>query len=105
MSLKKSWGTLKGIKVHLNVKLDCTPKFMKARPVSFAVKSKVEAELERLQKEGIITKTDYMYSDFATPIVAVPSPKLHLYTLRNGLVNQWKEFMWILQDHSWVECT
>jgi hypothetical protein len=40
-------GTLKGHKVHIAVEPDARPKFSKARPVPFAYKAKVEAELKR----------------------------------------------------------
>ena len=47
----------------------CKPKFIKARPVPYSLKEKVEAELKKLEKEGIITKVTN--SEWATPIVPV----------------------------------
>ncbi|MCG8113098.1 MAG: RNase H-like domain-containing protein [Candidatus Thiodiazotropha taylori] len=63
-------GIVKGIKATLTMKENAQPKFCKARPVPYALKEKVEKELERLEKEGIIQKVDH--SDWATPIVPVP---------------------------------
>lgn len=53
----------------LSVKPDSVPKFVKARPIPFAMRSKVEAELDKLEKDGIISKVDF--SDWASPIVPV----------------------------------
>ena len=44
--------------------------FFRARPLSFWAKSKVEAELDRLQREGIIKLVEF--SEWASPIVPVP---------------------------------
>ena len=46
-----------------------TPKFCKARPVPYALRGKVETELERLTKEGIIEPVQF--ADWAVPIVPV----------------------------------
>ena len=54
----------------LILKENVQPNFCKARPVHYALKEKVEKELERLENEGIIQKVDH--SDLATLIVAVP---------------------------------
>ncbi|XP_062606687.1 uncharacterized protein K02A2.6-like [Saccostrea cucullata] len=62
-------GTVKGIEATLNLKPDAKPKFCKARSVPYALKPKVEAELDKLVRDGIITKVDY--SEWATPIVPV----------------------------------
>ncbi|KAF2881008.1 hypothetical protein ILUMI_25156 [Ignelater luminosus] len=51
---------------YLNV---ATPKFFKPRAVPFALKEKVEKELDRLVKEGVLTPVDY--SPRETPIVPV----------------------------------
>ena len=61
---------VKSMKSTLTLKDNAQPKFCKARQVPYAIKPKVEQELERLEKEGIIEKEDH--SDWATPIVAVP---------------------------------
>ena len=60
-------GKIKGMKATLTLKENAQAKFCKARPVPYALKEKVEQELE---KEGIIQKVDH--SDWATPIVPVP---------------------------------
>ena len=63
-------GSVKGMKASLTLKENAQPKFCKARPIPYALKERVEKELERLESEGIIQKVDH--SDWATPIVAVP---------------------------------
>jgi hypothetical protein len=60
-------GKVQGIKATLTIQEGCQPKFCKARPVPYALKPKIEAELERLQAEGIISPVDY--SEWASPIV------------------------------------
>ncbi|KAK6171969.1 hypothetical protein SNE40_018385 [Patella caerulea] len=62
-------GTVKGIKAKLTLKEGSTPVFCKARTVAFALKPKVDAELDRLEAEGTITKVSH--SNWATPIVPV----------------------------------
>ena len=44
--------------------------FCKARPVPYALKPKVEEEIENLENMGILQKVET--SEWATPIVAVP---------------------------------
>ena len=63
-------GKVKGMKASLTLKENAQPKFCKARPVPYALKERVEKELDRLESEGITQKVDH--SDWATPIVAVP---------------------------------
>jgi len=62
-------GTLKKITGKLYLKPDVKPVFCKARSLPYAMKSKVEAELQRLQTDGIIEPVSW--SDWATPIVPV----------------------------------
>ena len=57
-------------KAKLHSKPHSSPRFMKARPVPFAVRPKVEAELERLEKDGVLEKVTY--SEWGSPIVVVP---------------------------------
>ena len=62
-------GMLKGIEAKISADPGATPKFLKARPVPYALKAKVEQELERLQKEGIMSAVDF--TEWAAPIVSV----------------------------------
>ena len=64
-----SMGTWKHGKVKLAVDRNAKPRFLKARNVPYALQRAVEVELERLEKEGIISPVSY--SDWAAPIVPV----------------------------------
>lgn len=63
-------GTLKGIEARIKVPETANPKFCKARPVPYAIKPKVDAELDRLVKAGVLEKVET--SDWATPILPIP---------------------------------
>ena len=62
-------GTLKGTEAKIYVDPGAAPKYMKARPVPYALKAKVEQELDRLQSEGIISPVEF--TEWAAPIVPV----------------------------------
>lgn len=62
-------GTLKGVEAKIFVPSDTQPRFYKPRPVPYAIKHRVEEELDRLQKNGVITPVQF--SDWAAPIVPV----------------------------------
>ncbi|XP_042372461.1 uncharacterized protein K02A2.6-like [Plectropomus leopardus] len=62
-------GTLKDVTVKLHVDPEATPRFCKPRSVPYAMKGKVEEELERLQRLGIIEPVQF--SRWAAPIVPV----------------------------------
>lgn len=66
---KSGLGKLIGHEAKLQVDPGAQPRFCKARTIPYAMKRKVEAELERLQKEGIIQPVQY--ADWAAPIVPV----------------------------------
>jgi hypothetical protein len=53
---KQGLGTIKGINAKLEVMNDAHPKFCKARPVPYVLKSAVDEEYDRLEREGIIEK-------------------------------------------------
>ena len=65
----KDLGTLQGTKAKIHVDPTATPIFHKARPVPYALREKIEQELERLEKAGTIEPVQY--SEWATPIVPV----------------------------------
>ena len=62
-------GTLEGYKAQILVDPKSQPRFCKARSVPYALRSKVEEELQRLQKEGVIEPIQF--ADWAAPIVPV----------------------------------
>ena len=62
-------GRLEGQKVHVSVKEEAQPRFSKARQVPFALKAKVESELQRLESTGVLEKVTF--SRWASPIVPV----------------------------------
>ncbi|CAG2223037.1 unnamed protein product [Mytilus edulis] len=65
---KDELGTVKGMKAKIYDE-SAVPKYFKARPLPYALKDKVEMELERLEKEGQIQQVEF--SDWAAPIVPV----------------------------------
>jgi len=65
----KEIGTYRAGKARLHLKEGARPVFCKARPVAYALRPKIEAELERLESTGVIKRVDY--SEWATPIVPV----------------------------------
>lgn len=62
-------GEIKEYQAVFKLKEDAVPVFLKPRPVPFALKAQVEAEIDRLEKEGILEKVTY--SKWGTPIVPV----------------------------------
>jgi transposase InsO family protein len=65
-----NYDGLTNFKAHIRVKPDAKPVFLKARRVPYALKDMVEAELDKLEKNKVIVKTDY--SEWASPVVVVP---------------------------------
>ncbi|XP_014834021.1 PREDICTED: uncharacterized protein K02A2.6-like [Poecilia mexicana] len=66
---EKGIGKLKHIKAKIELDKDANPRFHKARPVPYALRPKIDAELQNLEASGILSKVDW--SDWATPIVPV----------------------------------
>ncbi|KAG6464303.1 hypothetical protein O3G_MSEX014427 [Manduca sexta] len=62
-------GTFKKCKIKLQLKPGSQPIFFKARPVAFALKDKIDTELDRLTELGILKPVEH--SDYASPIVPV----------------------------------
>ena len=62
-------GRLEGFKAKIYMPENAQPHFFKSCRVQYYLKDKVDAELERLQKEGIITPVKF--SEWAAPIVPV----------------------------------
>uniref|UniRef100_A0A8C2AUS2 CCHC-type domain-containing protein n=1 Tax=Cyprinus carpio TaxID=7962 RepID=A0A8C2AUS2_CYPCA len=66
---KQELGSMEGINVKLTVEPECQPKFLKARPLPYALKPKVEASLNELVKNDVLEPVSV--SKWATPIVPV----------------------------------
>ncbi len=64
--------SLRAHKAKLSVTKEAKTRFYRPRPMPYALKPRVEEELNRLEQAGVITKVDYMYSEWAAPIVTVP---------------------------------
>lgn len=64
-----SIGEIKNYECKLELKPDARPVFCRPRIVPFALKGRVEEEIDRLEKDGIIEKCSI--SDWATPVVPV----------------------------------
>ena len=62
-------GCIKATSAKFAVDQDATPRFLKARPVPYALRDKVNEELKRLEEHGIIERVQH--SDWAAPIVPV----------------------------------
>ena len=69
---KDELGTIEGVKAKLFVKPDSKPKFVKPRPVPYALKGSIEQELDRFESMGVIEKV--LYSECEAPIVPVVKP-------------------------------
>ena len=65
-------GTVKNVTANLELKEDAVPKFMAPRQIPFALKTQVEQEILRLEKEGNWQKVKYC--KWATPLVPVAKP-------------------------------
>ena len=61
---------VKGKLAHLVLKKDAVPKFLLARTVPIAIKKQVDAEIEKMVKQGYWTPVSQ--SKWATPLVPVP---------------------------------
>ena len=62
-------GKMKHVKAKIVLKNAAVPKFYKARPIAYALEPKIEAEVERLVRDGVLSPVSF--SDWATPVVPV----------------------------------
>nr|XP_055071051.1 uncharacterized protein K02A2.6-like [Misgurnus anguillicaudatus] len=65
----KQLGEMKSIKAKITLKPEHKPKFCQPRVVPYALRPKVEEELNRLTEIGVLSPVQY--SEWATPIVPV----------------------------------
>ena len=62
-------GTMKGVKAHVHLQEGDEPVFCKPRPVPYAIRDCIEAELEHLVKDGQLEPVKV--SGWASPIVPI----------------------------------
>lgn len=62
-------GKINNFQAAFKLKEGAVPIFLKSRPVPFALKDQVEAEIDRLEEAGILEKLTY--SQWGTPVVPV----------------------------------
>ena len=65
-------GTITRVVAHLKLKENAKPQFFKPRLVPIALKEKIAAKLERLERIGVLEKVEF--SEWAIPIVPVFKP-------------------------------
>ena len=56
---KDDLGLVQGVTAKLHIDPQVTPKFHKARPVPYALRSKIELELKWLEENGIIERVEF----------------------------------------------
>lgn len=66
---REELGMIKGTTAKIHVDPEVRPQFCKPRPVPFSLRKKVEDELVRLERDGIIRPRQF--SEWAAPIVPV----------------------------------
>ena len=66
---KEEMGHIKGVQAKFNIKPGSTPRFYHARSVPYALKTKVEQELDRLEQQDVLEHVEF--SNWAAPIVPV----------------------------------
>ena len=66
---KDELGKISGTKAKLYMKPDAKPKFCRARQVPFAIREKVEQEIDRQVEEEILEPVKF--SEWATPVVPI----------------------------------
>ncbi|XP_065087106.1 uncharacterized protein K02A2.6-like [Ochlerotatus camptorhynchus] len=67
--LEDSIGKISRVQANLPLKNDARPVFLKARKIPLNLQKVVEAELDKLEAEGVLIKVNH--SNWATPIVPV----------------------------------
>ena len=66
---KDDLGCVEGIRAKIIVDPNEPPKFHRARTVPFAIREKIEKELDRLESQGVIESV--RFSEWAAPIVPI----------------------------------
>ena len=71
-------GTLKGFTATIRMDPAAQPRFCKPRAVPYALKEKVEKELDRLLKQGVIEKINFSALNTTGPTVQFAEKELSM---------------------------
>ena len=66
---KAELGMLKDVKVKINVEINHSSWFCKARSVPYSMKEKVDTQLDKMIEQGVLIPVQY--SDYTSPIISV----------------------------------
>ncbi len=66
---KEELGTLRGLQAKIHISPEAVPRFFRPRSVPYAMRTKVDDELNSLQKEHVIRPVKY--SEWAAPVVPI----------------------------------
>ena len=55
---REGYNGMKGIEAHIRVREGASPIYFKSRPVPYALREAVEAELNKLEEHGVIVNVD-----------------------------------------------
>ena len=69
---KETVGCVPGVTVSLRLREKSKPTFFREREVPYALRDKVDKELDNLEAQGIISKVKT--SDWGSPLVVIPKP-------------------------------
>ena len=69
---KDELGMVTGTTAKIHVDSEAQPRFCRPRTVPYALREKVDKEIECIEKEGVIEPVQF--SDWAAPIVPVEKP-------------------------------
>ena len=69
---QKKLGCVVGFEAELNLKKESRPRFMKARPLPYALREAVEKQLKAMVTDGVLVPVTE--SEYATPVVPVMKP-------------------------------
>ena len=83
-------GKIKGVQAKLHLNPEARPHFYKPQLVPYALRQKVEQELDRLEEDGLIVPVQH--SEWAAPLVPVVKS--------NGSVRRWMTVSQLRLHHS-----
>ena len=95
---KEELGTLKGTKATIHVKPNAVPCFFRPRSVPYAMRAKVDKEMDRLLKEGIITPVKW--AEWAAPVIPIVKPDGHVRLFGDYKLNVSNVFTGIISNTS-----